>query len=466
MTSVWFSYPLHEIRSQRTSDALKTVIDLFNQRLQISIREGKANLNGLVSVLSTLIELDPFNVTDTAEFGFSWIAEVLNSGYTESERDLMASTIMELLGKYFYPAVRKGSRHLQPAWIPPLLGFLSLSEKFYPMGSPPYPGVVALRILSSSPRCSELGATILPILTSILLPTHPLQSRGLALEIFCRFMFDWIPLQTENVLDQDLDKLLRAVGDPFHFPSDPPPRAGRPAFAINYHPMRAIVVLIEFASSDLWRNYLHHSNFASCEETVSTEEGKRTALRWMLVVATDSWPKSLHTPAKITAVTRRLEELQCLNTAEVVIMWAWTAGVIDPADRDAWRSIERDTLRFCQTNGMGCPMALKRHITDASMEGMHTAYLAQHYEGVPCRVGSVRQLAPALGPSPFPSDGHLTDLRVSQVCQLRRLYHLFGYDPTTWREAVTAGEGEQTTGVLSGRPVAPVSFIDLVCDYP
>jgi len=198
-------------------------------------------------------------------------------------------------------------------------------------------------------------------------------------------MFEWLPSQTENVLDQDLDKFLRAVGDPFQFPSDPPPRDGQPVFTANYHPMRAVVVLIEFASSDLWRDHLHHSNFVSCEESLSTEEGKRTALRWMLVVATDSWPKSLHTPAKITAATKRLEELQCLNTAEVVVMWAWTAGVIDPADPDAWRSIGRDTLRFCQTDGMGCPMALKRHIVDTSMEGMRVAYLAQHYEGVPCR---------------------------------------------------------------------------------
>ena len=143
------------------------MIGLFNQRLQISIREGKANLNGLALVLSTLTELNPFNVMDTAEFGCSWIAEVLNSGYAESERHLMASTIMGLLGKYFYPVVQRGSHYLQPTWMPPLLHFLSLCEKFYPMGPQPYPGVFTLQILSSSPRCSELDATILPILTSV-----------------------------------------------------------------------------------------------------------------------------------------------------------------------------------------------------------------------------------------------------------------------------------------------------------
>jgi len=31
-----------------------------------------------------------------------------------------------------------------------------------------------------------------------------------------------------------------------------------------------------------------------------------------------------------------LEELQCPNAAEVVIVWAWTIGVVNPVDRDGW----------------------------------------------------------------------------------------------------------------------------------
>ena len=373
---------------------------------------------------------------------------------------------MKLLGTYFYPVVRRGPRYLQPAWMPPLLGFLSLCEKFYATGSPPYPGFVALRILSSSSRCCRLDPMALSILASTLLPTHPLQSRRLALKIFCDFAPEWLSMRMENVPDWDLDKLLRAVGDPFQFISDPSLQDGQPTFASNYDPMRAAVVLIEFASLDMWRNHLRHSSFASCEEIVSTEEGKRTALRFMLVVVTHSWPKFLYTPAKIVTAIKRLEELKCLNTAEVVTMWAWTTGVVDPADHDGWRSIGRDTLRFCQTNGMGCPMALRRHITGISVERKHINYLAQQYEGAPCRVGSVRKLAPVLGPPPALSHRDFTDLRVSQVCQLRRLYHLFGYDPTTLKEAVTAREEERAAGVSSGRSVAPVLFIDLACDYP
>ena len=446
---------------------MKTAIDLFNQQLQISIREGRADQHDLTPVLSTLIELDPFNVMDTAEFGFSWIAEVLNSGYAEHERYLIANKIMRLLEKYYYPTVSKLPTRLQPAWMPPLLGFLSLCEKFYPTGPPPYPeGVVALRILLLGPRCSELDAMILPVLTSILLPIHPLRSRELALRIFRKFMLEWVPSQTETILDQDLDKFLRAVGDPFQFSSDPPPQDGQLTFATNYRPMRALIILIEFASSDLWQNHLRYSNFASCENIMSTEEGKRTALRSMLDVATHSWPKFLHTPAKIAAAVKRLEELRCLNIAEVVIMWAWTTGVVDPADHGAWRSIEHDTLRFYQTNGTGRPMALKRHIVDTSLMSLIIEYLPGHYEGVSCRVGSLRKPVPVLGPSPAPNHRRLTDLRVSQVCQLKRLYHLFGHDPTTWRDVVTVGEEEEVTDVSPGRSVLPVSSMELGCDYP
>ena len=86
-------------------------------------------------------------------------------------------------------------------------------------------------------------------------------------------------------------------------------------------PMMVAVVLIELESSDLWRDLLNRSNFDSCEEVLSTEEGRRAVLRCMLDKATHTWPAFLHTPAKTTAAIGGLEVLQCLNTTEVVILW-------------------------------------------------------------------------------------------------------------------------------------------------
>jgi hypothetical protein len=50
----------------------------------------------------------------------------------------------------------------------------------------------------------------------------------------------------------------------------------------DYEPMMVEVVLIEFASSALWGGHLRGLNFGSCEEFLSTEEGRRNALSWML----------------------------------------------------------------------------------------------------------------------------------------------------------------------------------------
>ena len=57
------------------------------------------------------------------------------------------------------------------------------------------------------------------------------------------------------------------------------------------------------------------------------------------------------------------------------------------------------------------------------------------------------------------------DLYVSQACQLRRLYRLVGYDPTTWGETVAVEEVDEEIGVPLGYSVTPESFADWVCSY-
>ena len=247
-------------------------INLFNQRLQIFIREGKAHQPDLATVLSALTHLDPFQVKNGAESGFLWIAEILNSGYSEDKRYEMASAVVKLLGKHLYSKVPEGFQYVESAWMPPVIGFLSLCEKFYTIESPPYPGFIALRILSTSPTRANIDTTILPVLASTLLPTHPLQARSLALEVFCRFASGQFSSQMENVPEQDLDRLLRAVDDPFQFTPDVPLEDGKPAFTTHYKPMMAAILLIEFASSEPWGKYLLRSNLASCEDIVSTED--------------------------------------------------------------------------------------------------------------------------------------------------------------------------------------------------
>jgi len=463
------------VRSSSNSDALKTAFNLFHQQLRTSIREGKADPLYLTLVLLASNRLDPFQVMDNVESGFLWITEILNSKYEEYRRYQMASKIMELLGKHFYYGDPDDIVRVQGSWIAPLLGFLSLSEEFHPMEPPPYPGMMALYILSSNRISADFAVAILPALSSTLLPTHPLRSRSLALKVFHRLMPGWLSSQMESAFYKDLDKLLQAVGDPFRSTPGPHPRDRVSTRMLYHEPMDSVVVLIEFASSDLWRNHLRRSNFTSCEGVLSTEEGRSTALDYMLSAATYTWPAFLQTPAKIIAAIRRLEALQCLNTAEVIIMWAWTTGVLNAADHDGWKLVGDDTFRFYQTHGLGRLTVLKRHITDTTMEDNHLQFLMTHYKGSSCRTGSVKRLIPSTRSWKEPTPTDRADLRVSQVCQLRRLCHLFSHDLATWKEAVAVemalvdavvSEEVDEVDVSPGRPITPAPSTDWACDYP
>ena len=139
----------------------------------------------------------------------------------------------------------------------------------------------------------------------------------------------------ENVSSKDLDGLFQAIADPFQFPHLPI-QNGKPAYPTDYDPTIVIAVLIEFASSGLWQNHLCHSNFTSFEEMVSTSDGKRITLGCMIRMETETLLEFLCTAMKSTVAIRCFEELQCSNTVEIVIMWAWIVGVVNLVDHNGW----------------------------------------------------------------------------------------------------------------------------------
>jgi len=466
------------VRSSRSSDALQTAFLLFHKQLQMSIQEQRVDSYRLAGTLRASNYLGHFHSKENVRLGFLWITEILNSRYPEDERYLMASRVVQLLGNHYCPGTSPYLHTVQPDEIPPLLDFLSLCERFNFPEPPPHPGSIALRVLLMAQEYADFGPMVLPVLSSTLLPTHPLQSRSLALRAFYRFIPGWFSSRVENVLHNDLNRLLQAVGDPFQFTPMLPLQDWDKIFATTTDDgsTGVVVVLIEFASSNLWQNHIRRSNFTSCEEVLSTEKGRRTALDCMLATADSIWPAFLRTPAKIIAAIRRLEELQCLNTAEIVIIWDWTSGVIHPADGDAWKLIGDDTFRFYRTHGIGRLAILKRCIADTAPDFQRFQFLTGRYEGSPYRIGGVQRPAPLAHserrmPNRREFDSLLADLRVSQACLLRMLYHLFGYDPTarkvvTGEGAVVVEEVDDEFGVLLGRPVPPVPFVDWACDYP
>jgi len=419
--------------------------------------EGKADEHVLSPALYASIELDPFEAMGSGELGFLWIVEILNSGYPEWWRKRMASRVVESLGRLFFRKDSVASINMQPAWIRSLLGFLSLSEKLDRQGED---SLTALRILATSPPSTDFGIRVLPILVPPLLPTHPLQSRRIALKVFYIFAPSWFSSQMENVPSEDLDKLVQAVGDPFQSP-DFPFQDGKPVDLPYYDPTMVAAVLIGFASSDLWRDRLRRSNFTSLEETVSTRDGKRAALECMAYCEP---PKCLLTTTGIVMAIRRFEELQCPNTAEVLLMWAWTIGVVDPVDRDGWQLIGRSTLRFCESRRMERLVTLKRHITDRTMESSCIQLLFIGRYGKSKAKDFVKLPVLKLEPD-FKSRCDIF-LYLSQACQLRRLYQLFGYDPTTWKDVVAASEVGEKSGVSLGHSEVLSPFMDWACDYP
>ena len=220
-------HPFRLVRSLSGSDALGTAT---LQQLRRTIEEGETKSRHLTFILSTLSHLDPFKIRDNVEYGFLWIGDLLNSRYPDHERYSMASRVVQLLGERIDDMVNWGLA----SSVSPLVNFLSLGEQFYSTESTPYPGLFALGILSmSSPEESDFGTTVLLVLASILMPTHPLKSRRLALDIFRLYNFGWFSFQIESASDEDLSKLLQAVGDPFQFP-DLPLQDGQPVITPTY----------------------------------------------------------------------------------------------------------------------------------------------------------------------------------------------------------------------------------------
>jgi len=404
-------------------------------------------------IFTALNYFDPFHLVTIRESCFLWITDILNSPYKPEEQYWMAGRVVELAWTQIKLC------DVKTAWIPPLLGFLQLSENFYSTKHQSAPGTLALRILSASSGYDGSGPATLPVLTSMLLPTHPLSSRRIALKVLCQFISGWLR-EMGSVSSKDRAKLLQAVGDPFQSVPEISHRDEKPALANRYEPMKVAIVLIEFASWDLWQDHLHHSNFATCEEVTATVGGKKSASYYMRLVGDWTWPQFLCSPTKIIVAIERLEELQCPNTAEVVYIWAWTSGVVDAVDHDAWRLIGRKTLAFYQTHGTERLKTLSRHIMDA-------VTFRVHHRGPRCRVEGVRlPVRIAEGVRTLDLEGYPTDLPLAQVCQLRRLYQLFGCDPTVWEEVVAVEREGEGVDVSPGRSPNPVHLTDFGCDYP
>ena len=448
-------------------DAWGTVLNLLHRHLQMAIREGAGRATIFLSVLYALSHFDPKQVAVIRELWPSWMTDILGSRYGVLGRSTMAGEVVGLFWEQIPPVILSPAYRVDPIWFPLLFGFLQLGEEIH-WNSPAvvHRGVFALQICSRGRGSDDLGPTILPILASALQPTHRLQSRKTALKTFRRFGFGWFSSQMEGVSSVDRAGLLHAVGDPFQSIPDSILQDERRVFEDEFNPMSVAAILMEFASSDLWRDHLRSSNFVSCEELISTAEGRRSAFIY-LRDTTEPWP-FLRTPAKIVSAIDRLESLLCPNTAEAVLAFLWASrGVDGPlVDLDGWRLIRQKTLAFYQTHGIGRLKVLSQHI-------MAKTRLEPHHWNRLCRVEGVRlpiRVAEGVRVRADGTGSAWWDFPLIQMCRLKILYQLYGCtNPTMWEEMLASGlerVDSEVANVSVGRSGVPTRFVDWASDYP
>ena len=448
--------------SPEGSQTLSRAFNVLHKRLIVAVGNG-VETRSLHLILTALGHLDLLQAEDFREKYVSWIGVIFGSGhYSERDKYLLASDIMLLL------MPRKGVDlqpweslpKVQPAELPSLLKFLLLSEKYNTGNDLSYSNAIALRLLSLNYDMArgDLSPLLVPVLTSTLSTTRPLPSRIFALKLFQEHGPEWFSPQMEQFSDVVRLELLNSLGDPFHPSADLTSDTEHlPTVQIEREPTDTAILLIGFASSDLWNGHLRHSNFSSCEEIFFTGWGKRLAIDRMSFKQTYfGGGEFLDTPTKLIAAIKRLRDLQCWNTAEVVILYAWTGGALDPVDHDAWGLIGHETGEFYRARGMA-PSEMK--LRNQEMRGGVTIRRVE--------VNGVQR------PVRLATDGGLWD-SIHSACQLKRFYQLLGHDPVTWVEiaAVADVDGDVMLGIEpdSERGATGVStftqFLDFTCDFP
>jgi len=294
--------------------------------LKAAIGDG-VETRSLHLILSALGHLDLLQVEDLREKYISWIGVIFGSEhYSERDKYLLARDVMLLLTPRRGIDLRppESLPKVQPTELPSLLNFLLFSERYKTENDPPYPDAIALRLLSLNYNTGreDFSPLLIPVLTSTLSTTRPLLSRIFALKLFQEHGREWLSPQMGKFSDVDRSKLLEALGDPFDFSEDPPSDAEHlPKVQVTYEPMDTAILLIGFASSNLWSDHLCRLNFSSCEAIFSTGGGRHLAFNCMLEKQTYFGGEFLDTPTKAATAIKRLGDLQCPNTAQVVQEW-------------------------------------------------------------------------------------------------------------------------------------------------
>ena len=112
------------------------------------------------------------------------------------------------------------------------------------------------------------------------------------------------------------------------------------------------------------------------------EEGRVLAFKHMTQRGTGVGVGSFSSLAKLVLAIKHLEELGCWNTAEVVILWAWTNVDMNAANHDAHGLIEQETLNYYHLRGTQRKGALSIHIKANGQQPVRIQVGGEEFSGV------------------------------------------------------------------------------------
>ena len=416
---------------------------------------GNRDALGLRSILSTLLRVGVHDLPDFYPFCFTWLGAVLDSNYPDVDKYELAGLILLFLHNKARMMPWAGGRKLvfPPLYITTLVRFLLLHEVCETTGAEPknrgwrfssfvfslsHPTIIALRLLQGTPK----DTLILPVFLVIppaLQQNQRRDTRPAALKLFNHHR-RWLFAPTiENLLPAHRVELLRAIGDPFDLATTPmfvgPSKARAHNFDDVQLSQKVMGLLLALASSDVWRDYLHPTNFASCDVIMAREEHVRDTIQYF-----SNWGSALKGPGDsnfsgLMLGVNRLKQLRCHSAVKLILLSLWSTPITPMYDQEVWRWVERQTVELFSARGeehLGIFVSqIKNAYGKATIDLVNKLKRSEGENDLPDTV------------SPFRMDGVGRRVRTRDpqslgplnynfytMCQLRRLYRLLGHDPT------------------------------------
>ena len=419
---------------------------------------------GLRSILSTLLRVGLHDLPGFHPFCFTWLGAVLDSNYPDADKYELAGLVLLFLHGRTRRVLRDAGRKLvfPPSYAIVLVRFLLLHEMcekadiepkkrdwaFSSFASPlSHPTTIALRLLLGTPK----DTLILPIF--LVIPPAALQQnkwRAVALALFNHHRHWLFSPMIENLIPTHRIELLRAIGDPFDLTTTPSFVGLGRARAHDIDGVRlfpkVMGLLLSLTSSGVWRDYLHPTNFASCDAIMAGEGHVHDTIRYF-----SNWSSALRGPGDsnfsgLMLGVNRLKQLRCHSAVKLILLSLWATPITPLYDQEVWGWVERQTLELFSARGeehLGIFVSQIKKAYGGAMTDLLAKLKRSEGEndlpdaGSPFkvdRVGRRVRTKDSLGLGSF-------DYNFYTMCQLRRLYRLIGHDPASGPTTSAPQEG-------------------------